>query len=156
MTSESWVICQNVKKLREKIGKFSGLGHFGSSMTPKNWPVWPWMGITQRRRIKYAQILAYLEKRFLNFTPELINPYAPFSRQKYNIRVNRKKWPRWVFYQMFQKCSNFLETKLPILLFLPRHHFKQYRTLVGSKDFEKFWKKEKIGEGLLEEFFVLL
>ena len=44
---------------------------------------------------------------------------------------------------MFQKCSNFLETKLPILLFLPRHHFKQYRTLVGSKDFEKFWRKRE-------------
>ena len=62
VTSESWVIGQNVNQVREKITEFSGLKHFVSSLASQNRDFWLQMAITQGRIIKDVQILAYTKK----------------------------------------------------------------------------------------------
>ena len=70
VTSEIWVIGQNVNQVREKITEFSGLKHFVSSLASQNRDFWLQMAITQRRIIKDVQILAYTKKLKLNVTPK--------------------------------------------------------------------------------------
>ena len=70
VTSESWVIGQNINQVREKITEFSGLKHFVSSLASQNRDFWLQMAITQRRIIKDVQILAYTKKLKLNVTPK--------------------------------------------------------------------------------------
>ena len=70
VTSESWVIGQNVNQVREKITELSGLKHFVSSLASQNRDFWLQMAITQRRIIKDVQILAYTKKLKLNVTPK--------------------------------------------------------------------------------------
>ena len=71
VTSESWVIGQNVKQVREKITEFSGLKHFVSSLASQNRDFWLQMAITQRRIIKDVQILAYTKKNKAQCYPQV-------------------------------------------------------------------------------------
>ena len=85
VTSESWVIGQNVNKVREKITEISGLRHFVSSLASQNCNFWLQMAITQRRNIKDVQILAYTEKLKLYVTPK----YKSLDQKQF-LRVGKK------------------------------------------------------------------
>ena len=118
VTSESWVIGQNVNQVREKITEFSGLKHFVSSLASQNRDFWLQMAITQRRNIKDVQILAFTEQLKLNVTPKYKTlDQKPFFRVGKNMSKGVESKPKsrfkvWnaVTLKPFELARSFFDT----------------------------------------------
>ena len=128
VTSESWVIGQNVNQVREKITEFSGLKHFVSSLASQNRDFWLQMAITQARIIKDVQILAYTKKLKLNVTPSTLvwikNNFLGWGKIwalfQENLRFLLKIWKtlkncNFLNFHRMRKLQTFLKCLWPLL-----------------------------------------